>query len=173
MRTFSIVQLLKQIPRICMFHFRRGDAGGVWGRSDGAVPLGNELDPTDRMSGRGGGVQSCSSQRLIPQRTGDYTETQMPWTWRNGYGFLGYAYIFACTTTNQPKCISILDSSDMHGFFFVQSISGYPDIHVRGVSLSLKGFIDVGLARICDIQSVPSLRYRRVRRESRQTLGKI
>ena len=38
MHTFSIVQLLKQIAQICMFHFRRGGDGGVWGRSDGAFP---------------------------------------------------------------------------------------------------------------------------------------
>ena len=137
-----------------MFDFRRGVAGGVWGRSDGAVPVGNELDCTDRRAegqvcssaapslsrlprppgpeqpfpGHPEGFpRSSSFQRLIPQRTGDYTETQMPWTWRNGYGFLGYAYIFACTTTNQPKCISILDSSDMHGFFLYNP---YMDIRI-------------------------------------------
>ena len=47
-----------------MFDFRRGVAGGVWGRSDGAVPVGNEL----------------ARVRQGFMSTGDYTETQMPWT---------------------------------------------------------------------------------------------
>ena len=100
MHTFWIVQLLKQIPRICMFDFRRGVAGGVWGRSDGAVPMGKERPFPGHPEGF---PRSSSFQRLIPQCTGDYTETQMPWTWRNGYGFLGYAYIFVCAATKTPK----------------------------------------------------------------------
>ena len=55
---------------------------------------------------------------------------------RNGYGFLGYAYFFACTTTTSPKRISIKDSWDMHAFLVVQLISGYPDIYGRGVHLA-------------------------------------
>ena len=51
---------------------------------------------------------------------------------RNGYGFLGYAFIFASKSTNQPEYIPILDSSDMHGFF--------PEIEEVGFALdSLPG----------------------------------
>ena len=51
---------------------------------------------------------------------------------RNGYGFLGYAYFFACTTTTSPKRISIKDSWDLHTFF-VQLDFENPVIRDRGV----------------------------------------
>ena len=52
---------------------------------------------------------------------------------RNGYGFLGYAYFFACTTTTSPKRISIKDSWDMHAFLVVQLIPGISGKSIVGV----------------------------------------